>query len=180
VISGETLGELADNIEARVESLSSRIGGYHLEPGFKAELEKTVERFNTFARQGRDEDFGRGETALEYDWTGPGHPENTGNPTMYPFADSGPYHCIIMCGGVLDTNGGPRTNDRAQVVRPDGSTIPGLYGAGNCVASAAAGAYWSGGSTLGPATTFAYIAANNVVREPVRDLTAVRGIGVGG
>jgi hypothetical protein len=48
-----------------------------------------------------------------------------------------------------------------------GEPIPGLYGAGNCVASASARAYWAGGATLGPFLAFAYLAANAAHREPV-------------
>lgn len=175
VISGDTLEELAQNIAARVEGLSDRIGGYRVQPSFGAELARTVERFNAMARTGEDTDFHRGESPTAYDWTGPGHPDNdTGNKTLYPLSPEGPYHCFIVCGGVLDTNGGPRANARAQVVDADDRPVPGLYGVGNCVASAAADAYWSGGSTLGPAAAFGYIAAQQVTAEVRRDLAPVR------
>jgi 3-oxosteroid 1-dehydrogenase len=111
----------------------------------------------------------------QFDWNGPARPGNHQNPTMYPFADSGPYYCTLICGMVLDTNGGPKTNARSQVLRTDGSVIPGLYGAGNCVAAVAGDGYFSGGSTLGPAAAFAYLASKNVVEEPVRDLAEARG-----
>jgi succinate dehydrogenase/fumarate reductase flavoprotein subunit len=74
-----------------------------------------------------------------------------------------------MAGGVLDTNGGPKATPDGRILRKDGTTIPGLFGAGNCVASAAGAGYWSGGSTLGPAATFAYLAARAVTRESLRD-----------
>ena len=47
------------------------------------------------------------------------------------------------------------------MVRPDGSAIDGLYGAGNCVASPAGQAYWGGGSTLGLAVTFGWLAGEH-------------------
>jgi hypothetical protein len=167
VISGESLDELADAIDARLAVHADRTGGVRLASDFKAQLAQTVERFNRLARRGVDEDFRRGETDVELDWTGPSHLENDRNRTMWPL-DDGPYHCIILAGSVLDTNGGPTATPDGQITRPDGSVIKGLYGAGNCVASAAGAGYWSGGSTLGPAATFAYLAARHMTGEPRR------------
>ncbi len=48
--------------------------------------------------------------------------------------------------------------------------VPGLYGVGNCVASASGQAYWSGRSTFGPHIGFGRAAASNAVVEPVKDL----------
>lgn len=89
---------------------------------------------------------------------------------MYPFSTSGPYHAILIGGGTLDTTGGPKINAKAQVIDTAGKAIPGLYGAGNCIASPAGQAYWSAGGTLGPALTFGYIAGLNAVQEPVKEL----------
>ncbi|MHA6622756.1 aromatic-ring hydroxylase C-terminal domain-containing protein [Pseudonocardia sp. DLS-67] len=63
--------------------------------------------------------------------------------------------------------------DGCVLVRPDlhvawrsaglvddlGEPVPGLYGVGNCVASASAQAYRAGGATLGPIIAFAHRAA---------------------
>jgi hypothetical protein len=43
--------------------------------------------------------------------------------------------------------------------------IAGLYGVGNCVASASGRAYWAGGATLGPIIAFAYRAAQAVASD---------------
>lgn len=171
VISGASIEELAANIDARLARYGDRIDGARLAPDFAGQLSRTVERFNGFARSGVDEDFHRGETAVELDWTGPAHAANSANPTMYPLADRGPYHAIIVAGSVLDTNGGPVATRDGEIVGPDGRPIPGLYGVGNCVASAAGEGYWSGGSTLGPAIAFAYRAARRVVSSPAREVT---------
>jgi hypothetical protein len=151
------------------------VGPIGLAADFPTRLAATIERFNGFAAAGKDEDFHRGEALHEHDWHGPAREGNDKNPTMHPFKDGGPYYCTLICGMVLDTNGGPKTNAAGQVLRTDGSVIPGLYGAGNCVAAVAGDGYLSGGSTLGPAATFAYLAARDVAAQPPKDLAAVRG-----
>jgi 3-oxosteroid 1-dehydrogenase len=166
VIAGDTIEELTANIEARLERLGDQVGGFRLEPGFETALEQTIVRFNGFAAQGRDEDFHRGEALTDLNFAPPPRPENTKNPTMFPFADQGPYYAVILGATMLDTKGGPRINTKAQIIKADGTPIPRLYGAGNCIASPAGEAYWGGGGTLGPALTFGYIAANNAVEEP--------------
>jgi hypothetical protein len=178
VITGGSLEELAERIRERLERYGSHTGGFTLAADFTAELERTFERFNAFARTGRDDDFGRG--AFDYDvqwspWFGPMRddtewPANDGpNPTLHPLQEQGPYHCIILAPGLLDTNGGPVINERAQVLGADQQPIPGLYGAGNCIASPSRNAYYGAGGTIGLAMTFGYIAASNASREPRRD-----------
>ena len=96
-------------------------------------------------------------------------PHNPGpNFTMYPLSDNGPYHAIIVGAGMLDTNGGPIINARAQVLDTHGRPIPGLYGAGNCVASPVGQGYWGAGSTLGPALTFGTLAGRNAAAESLK------------
>jgi hypothetical protein len=175
VISGGTWQELATNIDARLAKYSKATGGLRLDSTFLSGLQDTINRFNSFAAGGKDLDFGRGETPIQLAWNGDAkehqRPENTKNPTMFPFAANGPYHAILIGGGTLDTKGGPKINSKAQVLKPDGKPIPGLYGAGNCIASPASQAYWSAGGTLGPALTFGYIAGLNASQEQVKQLS---------
>jgi len=58
----------------------------------------------------------------------------------------------------LGTKGGPRTNERAQVLRPDGEVVPGLYAAGNVMANSFGSKGVGAGTTLGPCLTWGYIA----------------------
>jgi predicted oxidoreductase len=60
--------------------------------------------------------------------------------------------------GALGTKGGPRTNRDAQVLDVDGRPIPGLYAAGNVMASAMGMTYGGAGGTLGPAMVFGFLA----------------------
>jgi succinate dehydrogenase/fumarate reductase flavoprotein subunit len=160
VIKGKTLEALAANIKKRVNQYAASTGGLKVAPDFAKNLKATITRFNGFARKGKDLDFHRGERPVEFLFNGPTAAKTGKNVTMYPISSSGPYYAALMTGGNLDTKGGPVTNTRGQVLDRMGQPIPGLYGAGNCVASASARAYWAGGATLGPFLALAYLAAN--------------------
>ena len=122
-----------------------------------ATLRSTIERFNGFAERGVDEDHHRGEKPVQLLFNGPVKDEpGRANPTMWPISGTGPYYAALVTGGTLDTKGGPRTNPDGQVLDDTGTPVPGLYGVGNCVASASAQAYWAGGATLGPIIAFAH------------------------
>jgi succinate dehydrogenase/fumarate reductase flavoprotein subunit len=169
VIMGNTIEELADAINERVESLRDVTGNVSLDPAFKENLTAEIAKFNEFARNGEDLDFKRG--SLAYDVTIPYGPytptEETAeypsadqpNAAMYPLREEGPFYAFIMAQAAVDTNGGPVINPDAQITRWDGSAIEGLYGAGNCIASPGVNAYWGGGMTIGNATVWGYRAA---------------------
>lgn len=165
VIKGKTFETLAANIKKRLKQYAHETGGLKLSADFAKTLEASVKRFNGFARKGKDLDFQRGERQVELLFNGPTGAKTGKNPTMYPISSEGPYYAALMTGGNLDTKGGPATNANGQVLNAVGEPIPGLYGAGNCVASASARAYWAGGATLGPFLAFAYLAANAAHRE---------------
>jgi succinate dehydrogenase/fumarate reductase flavoprotein subunit len=167
VISGDTLEQLAARVAERLErlagarGLSAAIGpDVRLAPDFVATLRATIDRFNGFAASGVDLDFQRGETPIQQAWQGPSR-STTANRTMTPIAASGPYHCVLLGAGVLDTCGGPVIDSQARVLRVDGRPAPGLFAAGNCVASPVGQAYWGAGGTIGPALVFGWIAGRN-------------------
>jgi 3-oxosteroid 1-dehydrogenase len=118
-------------------------------------LQNTVERFNEFARTGKDLDFGRGDSEYDRSYA---DPTVKPNPCLAPI-EKPPFYSINVYPGDLGTKGGLVINERAQVLREDGSVIDGLYAAGNTAASVMGNTYPGGGSTLGPAMTFGYLAA---------------------
>ena len=168
VISGNTLTELQSAITERLASLTEHSGGASLDPQFATTLNETIESFNDFAKVGKDPEYHRGEVESELFfhsfYTAPGHNNEYPNPTMQPLVDKGPYYAIILAAGVLDTKGGPRINTHAQVLDNFDQVIPGLYGAGNCIASPAGQAYWSAGGTIAPAMVFGALAGEHVGR----------------
>ena len=176
VISGQTFQELGTNIRARISKLQSKLGIYALADSFETGLASTVAKFNQFANSGVDADFKRGTYSYDTSWylvfstpkAGTKWPANDKpNITMYPFQSQGPYYCILLAGGTLDTNGGPKINEKAQVLDTKEAPIPGLYGAGNCIASLMP-YYIAGGATIGNALTSGYIAGMNASKEPVK------------
>ena len=166
VIKGATLAALSEAIGKRLARYESVTGGLKLAPEFEKTLGATIERFNGFAAGGKDFDFGRGERQVELLFNGSvASSPSAPNPTMFPISEQGPYYGALLTGGTLDTKGGPKTNVSGQLVDDQDQPIKGLYGVGNCVASASARAYWAGGATIGPILALAYLAAAAANKE---------------
>ncbi|MFI2283518.1 3-oxosteroid 1-dehydrogenase [Nocardia beijingensis] len=123
-----------------------------------AALAATVERFNGFARAGRDEDFRRGDSAYDRYY---GDPTVRPNPCLAPL-EQGPFYAVEMVPGDLGTKGGLVTDEHARVLDSDDQPIPGLYAAGNNSASVMGNDYAGAGATIGPAMVFGYIAAGHL------------------
>ncbi|WP_171896609.1 3-oxosteroid 1-dehydrogenase [Nocardioides marmotae] len=129
-----------------------------------ATLERTVERFNGFARTGVDADFHRGESAYDKYYS---DPTVKPNPSLHTI-DEGPFYAVQIVPGDLGTKGGLVTDERARVLREDGSVLEGLYAAGN-VSSAVMGHTYPGpGGTIGPALVFGYLAAEDLAAAAAR------------
>ena len=124
-------------------------------------LEKTVERFNEFARTGRDLDYVRGDNDYDQYWGdgSRGYP----NRSLAPL-ERGPFYAVEILPGAFGTNGGVVTNATAQVLDVDGEPIPGLYAAGNTTAHPVGGGYPGAGGTLGPGMTMAYVAGQTLAK----------------
>ena len=120
-------------------------------------LVKTVARFNEFAAAGRDEDFGRGDSAYDRYYGDP----RLANPNLAPLARP-PFYAVKIVPGDLGTKGGLRTDEQARVLSEDGTVIEGLFAAGNASEAVMGRSYAGAGATIGPAMTFGYIAARTM------------------
>ncbi|MCK0508111.1 FAD-binding protein [Aromatoleum anaerobium] len=121
-------------------------------------LEATAHKVNEYARTGVDSDFARGGNVFDRYY---GDTNVKPNPCLAPIA-KGPFYALRLDAGDIGTKGGLLTNEHAQVVREDGKPISGLYAIGNCSAAVMGTGYPGAGSTIGPAMTFGYIAANHI------------------
>ncbi|KOU42296.1 3-ketosteroid-delta-1-dehydrogenase [Streptomyces sp. WM4235] len=121
-------------------------------------LRSTLNRFNAQAWSGNDADFHRGDTAYDHYYTDPNvQPNSCLAPIWAP-----PFHAFKIVPGDLGTKGGIVTDARARALRADGSVIRGLWAAGNASAAVMGHSYAGAGSTIGPAMTFGYVAANDI------------------
>lgn len=125
-------------------------------------LEETVARWNAQVAERADPDFQRGGSAHDRWWGDPafkGKPEATLGPI-----DKGPFYAVEVTSGALGTKGGPRTDGNAQVLDIDGTPIPGLYAAGNVMASAMGMTYGGAGGTIGPGMVFGFLAGKHAAQ----------------
>jgi len=121
------------------------------------EFSLTATRFNESAFAGEDPDFGRGRSAYDRYY---GDPTVTPNPNLRPLV-RGPFYAVKMVLSDLGTCGGLRADDRARVLRSDGSAIAGLYAIGNTAANAFGDKYPGAGATIAQGLVYGYIAARD-------------------
>jgi len=129
-----------------------------------AGLEATVQRFNSFARDGRDPDFHRGEGAHERYQGDFGHKPNAAlGPIERP-----PFYAVALYPGDVGTSGGVLCDEFARVLDWDHNPIPGLYAAGNSTASVMGRTYPGAGASIGAAFVFSYIGMKHAATTSVR------------
>ncbi len=134
-----------------------------------AKLHVSVERFNEFARRGRDEDFRRGEHIYEQ-WQGDPLRESRSLGTL----EQGPFYAIQIFPGDVSTYGGLVTDVDARVLRPDGSVIEGLYATGTSTASVMGRVEPGAGGSVGPSLTWGYVAARHALRQSATTTDSAR------
>lgn len=103
-------------------------------------LVKTIDDFNRFATEGEDFEHGRA-------------PE-----TMRPF-DGQAYYALRVKNAILNTQGGPERNGRAEVIDLDGNPIPHLYSAGEMGGFTTC--MYQGGANTSECYIFGHIAGEN-------------------
>jgi 3-oxosteroid 1-dehydrogenase len=77
----------------------------------------------------------------------------------------GPYYAVEVRSGALGTKGGLKTDVHGNVVDIDGHPIPGLYAAGNVMASPFGMTYGGPGGTLGPGMVFGYLSGKHAAER---------------
>ena len=135
-----------------IEDLARKI---ELDP---ATLKETVETFNGYADRGKDAEFQRGDDPYS---AAMGDPAHKPNPTLGAIR-AAPFYALELHPGDLCTFVGLDTNALGQVVRADGAPIRGLYASGLDNNVAFRGVYAGGGSAIGHAMIFGYIAARHI------------------
>ena len=138
--SEDNSAELAKGWITRDATLSGLASAIGLDA---AALEATVARWNGFATDKHDADFGR-------------------SLMMTPLG-AGPYYAVELSPSMLNTQGGPRRNEHAQIVRPDGTPIPRLYSAGEL--GSIYSYLYQGTGNLGECLAFGRISGRNAAAE---------------
>ena len=149
VISAPTLADLAARLGVPAEGLQA-----------------TVERWNAQVARGEDDDFRRGQGAHDIWWGDPAYRGDV-RATLGPL-DKGPFFAVEIKSGALGTKGGPQTDVNANVVDLDGRPIPGLYAAGNVMASPMGMTYGGPGGTIAPGMVFGFLAGRHAARNAGR------------
>lgn len=110
-----------------------------------AELEKTVAKYNQYAKDGKD---------LEFNKRG----------KLTPFEEKGPFYIMKAVPAVHHTMGGVKIDENARVINTKGEVIKGLYGAGE-VTGDIHGTNRLGSDAIADITVFGRIAGQNVVKD---------------
>jgi succinate dehydrogenase/fumarate reductase flavoprotein subunit len=132
--------ELAKGWIKRADSLAALASIMELNP---RTLEDTVTRWNSFCETKHDADFAR--TLM-----------------LAPIAQP-PFYAVELSPSMLNTQGGPRRNEKAQIVRPSGTPIARLYSAGEL--GSIYSYLYQGTGNIGECLAFGRIAGRNATAE---------------
>jgi succinate dehydrogenase/fumarate reductase flavoprotein subunit len=138
--SADNSTELARGWISTANSLAALASIVGLDPDA---LAGTVSRWNHHCDAGHDADFGR--TLM-----------------LAPITQK-PFYAVELSPSMLNTQGGPRRNEKGQIVRPDGTAIPRLYSAGEL--GSIYSYLYQGTGNIGECLAFGRISARNAVAE---------------
>jgi 3-oxosteroid 1-dehydrogenase len=128
-----------------------------------AGLVETIEAFNGPAAQGRDPEFGRGESAYNRALGDPSR--RVANPCVEPI-DEPPFYAVEVLPGDVGTCGGLLTDEHARVLDQSDHPIPGLYATGNSTATVMGRHYLGPGASIANSMVFGYVAAKHATAPP--------------
>jgi len=144
LIKGETIEELAEKLQIPASNLAN-----------------TIKQVNVHAEKGHDPDFGKGSS--EYNKY-MGDKTHQPNPCIGKI-ETAPYYAIKLWPGDFGTNCGLAIDEAARVLKKDKTPIENLYACGNDTHNVMSGFYPGGGTTLGPALSFGYLAATDILKK---------------
>jgi 3-oxosteroid 1-dehydrogenase len=121
-------------------------------------LTATVARFNGFAANGTDEDFGRG--ALR--WRLADRSQEARRNASLGAIEQPPFYGIELHPSLGSTSAGLLTNAHGQVMHQRRHAIPGLYASGVVAARTELGAGYQAGLNLASAMTFSHLAVQHM------------------
>jgi hypothetical protein len=138
--SADNRAELAKGWIKVADTVAALAAELRLDP---RALEDSVAAWNSHCDAGHDADFGR--TLM-----------------LAPIARR-PFYAVELSPSMLNTQGGPRRNEKAQIVRPDGSPIARLYSAGEL--GSIYSYLYQGTGNIGECLAFGRIAGRNATAE---------------
>ncbi|MCB1549625.1 MAG: FAD-binding protein, partial [Hyphomicrobiaceae bacterium] len=138
--SEDNSAELAKGWIKRAESLAALAAAVGLDG---ATLEASVREWNESCASGRDARFGR-------------------KLMLAPLAGP-PYYLVELSPSMINTQGGPRRNERGQIVRPNGAPIPRLYSAGEL--GSIYSYLYQGTGNIGECLAFGRLSGRNAAAE---------------
>lgn len=138
--SADNSAELEKGWIRKAESIAELAGIIGVDA---AALEDTIARWNAGADNGEDPEYGR-------------------KLMLSPFTKA-PYYAIELSPSMINTQGGPRRNERSEILRPNGEKIPRLYSAGEL--GSIYSYLYQGTGNIGECLGFGRIAGRNVAAE---------------
>lgn len=122
----------------KADTMADMAAQTDMDPAIMAD---TIAKYNTYAKTGVDLEFGRLAK------------------NMKSISEAGPYYAIEIMPAILNTQGGPRRNENAEVLSTAGTPIPHLYSAGELGGITAL--HYQGASNIAECFIFGKLAGEN-------------------